>query len=240
MTGIFFDIDDTLYSRRALLLKAARETAADALAVCGEPGSPQEDRFMEIFYKHGDENYPLVVTEQITPWQSNVWRYVRTLEDLGVEVTDDDGEAFTRRYTYLQQHMTLSEDLQELMKDLSARPDIRIGVITNGASEFQWKKVYMLGLDSYMDKEAVVVSGDIGISKPEAGIFLEAAGRLGLAPEDLWMVGDSVRHDIEGAKACGWHTLWIRRNMEDPEGVDTDLIADDEAGMCRLLRQLGR
>ncbi len=237
MTGLLFDVDDTLYSRRALLLRAARETARNPAAVCGDEGSEKEDLFMKVFYKHGDENYPLVVTGEITPWQSNVWRYVRTLQDLGEEVTDDDGESFTRRYTYLQQHMEMSKELRSTLEELSRRPDIRLGVITNGASEFQWKKIYNLGLDAFVEKENIIVSGDLGISKPEEGIFLAGEKRMGLKAEDLWMVGDSLKHDILGAKALGWHTLWIRRNAEDPAGVDSELVVDTEADLCRVLRE---
>ena len=243
MVGILFDIDDTLYSRRALLLQAARDTLMNlkeagqsgSLAVCGEAGSAAEDHFMKTFYRFGDENYPLVVTGQITPWESNVWRFVKTVTYLGVEVTQEDGEAFANRYTYLQEHMTMSDELHDVMKKLSDCPGIRPGVMTNGASKFQWKKVYMLGLDRYVEEKSVFVSGDLGVSKPDPGIFHAAEERFGLTPDDLWIVGDSLKHDIAGAKACGWHALWLRRNPEDTRLVEPDLTADSESEMCRLL-----
>lgn len=193
---------------------------------------------MKLFYKHSDENYPLIVTGQITPWQSNVWRYVRTLQDLGEDVTDQDGEAFTERYTYLQQHMEMSDELRSALQELSQRPGVRLGIITNGASKFQWKKVYALGLDSMISRDAILVSGDLEISKPEPGIFLEAAKRFDLMPDDLWMVGDSVKHDIQGAKALGWHTLWMRRNAEDSDSAGADLTVNNENELCHLLRTL--
>ena len=235
MTGIYFDIDDTLYSRRELLLRAARDTAKDPAAVCGEIQSPEEDLFIEIFYRYGDENYPLVVTGEITPWESNVMRFVKTLRHLGIEASDADGEAFANRYTYLQEHMEMSEELHSMMRELSVCSGVRLGVITNGASKFQWKKYRTLGLDAYIAENMVLVSGDLGISKPEPGIFRAGEERMGLNPEDLWMVGDSVKHDIRGAKACGWHTLWLRRNEKPACGMESDLSADSEREMCRLL-----
>lgn len=258
MTGIFFDIDDTLYSRRALLLRAARETVADPVLVCGEErageegsrgkgsveegsveeGSDKEDEFIRLFYMYGDMNYPQVVAGQISPFESNVWRFVKTVRHLGFPASQEDGQAFAARYTFLQEHMTMSEELHGKLQELSAKPGLRLGVITNGASQFQWKKYDMLGLDRYIPRENVVVSGDIGISKPERGIFLEAQERMHLQPADLWIAGDSVKHDILGAKACGWHTLWLRRKGENPEGVETDLRADNETEMCRLLSGL--
>ena len=246
MTGLFFDIDDTLYSRRALLLRAARDicpgttAACDPATICGTPGSAQEDRFMDIFYMYGDENYPLVVTGEITPWESNVWRFVKTLRHLGADAAREDGEAFADHYTYLQEHMEMSDELHKTLRDLSACSAVRLGVITNGASKFQWKKYWTLGLDKYIPESAVIVSGDLAISKPEPGIFRAGEDIFGLSPKDLWMVGDSVKHDIRGAKMCGWHTLWLRRGTEDESTVETDLTAHDEEQLCSLLRRFIR
>ncbi len=238
MTGLFFDVDDTLYSRRALLLRAARETAERPSEIFGEEGSEREDLFMNLFYKHGDENYPLVVSGQITPLESNVWRYVQTLQKLGEKVDEENGESFARRYNYLRQHMEMSDLLRDTLRELSSRPDLRLGVITNGPSELQWKKVAYLGADAIIDQADIIVSGDLGISKPEAGIFLEGERRFGLRPENLWMVGDSVRHDIQGAKALGWHTLWIRRNDKDSSEADADITVDSEKELCEILRNM--
>lgn len=193
---------------------------------------------MEAFYRFSDENFPLIMAGEITPWQSNMQRFVNTVRYLGVDAGDEHGVAFANRYTWLQNHMTLTEELQCMMRELSARSGIRLGVITNGASEFQWKKFHMLGLDEYIDKESVFVSGDLGVSKPDPGIFRAAQEGFGLPPENLWIVGDSVRADIAGAKACGWHTLWLRTGRENPEEVETDLMADSVDEMCRLVLNL--
>ena len=265
MIGIIFDIDDTLYSRRELILRAAKETLrehfakrrtpenadehfaergtpenVDAViaAVCGETGSAEEEHFMEVFYRYSDENFPQIMAGKITPWQSNVERFVKTVRHLGENVPEEDGVAFADRYNWLQEHIVLSGNLAGIMRDLSACPWIRLGVMTNGTSERQRKKFVMLGLDRFVDPEMVFVSGEIGVSKPDSGIFRAAEERTGLDPGDLWLVGDSVRADIYGAKACGWHTLWLNRGKTDPGKVDTDLVARSEEEMCSLLRDL--
>ncbi len=236
MTGIFLDIDDTLYSRRALLVQAARETAPEG--ALGDEGSETECRFMDAFYKRGDENYPLVVSGKITPFESNVWRFEMAMADRSLPLKDGMGDAFATRYTWLQNHITMSEGLSRVLTELSRCPDLRLGVITNGASKFQWNKFRMLGLSEFIEDDYVIVSGDVGISKPEKGIFTEASSRAGLGPEDLWMVGDSVKHDIIGAKECGWHTLWLKRQgMQEPE-VEPDLTAVGEAGLCEALQRI--
>ena len=259
MTGIIFDIDDTLYSRRNMILRAARDvlqsctdksaaaqaadgntpSESDILAtVCRESSAAAEDRFMKVFYECSDENFPRIMAGQITPWQSNVERFVKTLSRLGVIAEEKDGVAFADRYEWMQEHLTLSGQLEHMMDRLASCSGILLGVMTNGTSDRQRKKFSMLGLDRYIDPGMVVVSGEVGASKPDSAIFRAAQERFGLVPDDLWMVGDSVSADIRGAKACGWHTLWLCRGGEKAGKVDADLIAESEEEMSRLVLEL--
>ena len=230
MRGIIFDIDDTLYSRRDLILRSARDVLQSSVAA--------EDHFMKIFYECSEENFPRIMAGQITPWQSNVERFVKTLCRLGVVVKEKDGVAFADRYEWMQNHLTLSGQLEHMMERLADGSGILLGVITNGTSDRQRKKFNMLGLDRYMDPGMVVVSGEVGASKPDSAIFRAAQERSGLEPDDLWMIGDSVSADIHGAKACGWHTLWLCRDGAQADRVDTDLTARSEEEMSRLVLEL--
>ncbi|MGW7413550.1 HAD family hydrolase [Streptomyces sp. NPDC054863] len=56
------------------------------------------------------------------------------------------------------------------------------------------------GMDPYVD--AYVLSFEHGVQKPDPGPFLAAYAHLGLAPEDVAMVGDD-RHADAGAAALG-------------------------------------
>lgn len=78
---------------------------------------------------------------------------------------------------------------------------LRVGLLTNGPSELQRRKLAVTGLEGELD--AIAISEEIGAAKPDLQAF-EAAGRL-LACElcDLAMVGDSPAYDIEGALAAG-------------------------------------
>ena len=238
MTGLCFDIDDTLYSRRELLLRAARDTLGDRAALYGKPGMPEEDRFMEVFYFYSDESLPRVLAGEMTPYESNVERYMNTIRHLGGKADREDGIAFADRYTYLLNHITLSGELEVTLQKLSSCDQLRLGVLTNGLRERQMKKFDMLGLARYIDRNYVLTTGEIGVSKPERGAFDAIRERFGLAPENMWMIGDSLRTDIEGAKACGWHTFWLCRDGRVPDDARTaraDLIAQSEEEMCRML-----
>jgi putative hydrolase of the HAD superfamily len=63
------------------------------------------------------------------------------------------------------------------------------------------------GLTSYF--QAIVVSADVGVLKPDAGIFEAACSRLAIDPPDCVHVGDSREADVLGATAAGMTAVWI-------------------------------
>jgi HAD superfamily hydrolase (TIGR01549 family) len=68
------------------------------------------------------------------------------------------------------------------------------------------------GLASFF--KTIVVSGDVGIKKPDPGIFRIALERTGLGPEGVVYVGDT-QEDVDGANAVGIKPILIAR-PEDP------------------------
>ncbi len=71
---------------------------------------------------------------------------------------------------------------------------------------------------------AVADSGTLGVTKPDARIFLHAAHALKCGPQDCLMVGDSVARDIRGGAAAGMKTALICARETAPEaGQDRTL-----------------
>ena len=83
----------------------------------------------------------------------------------------------------------------------------RVGVVTNGPPS-QLAKLEVTGLVGEFD--AICISAEVGVWKPEVAIFEEAARRCGV-PLAGWMVGDSADHDVEGGRAAGLQTVWMDR-----------------------------
>jgi putative hydrolase of the HAD superfamily len=71
----------------------------------------------------------------------------------------------------------------------------------------------------------IVISGEVGLRKPEPEIFRLAAGRLGLEPAECVFV-DDLQLNVDGARAVGMtailHTEYdeTRRVLEDLFGAD--------------------
>lgn len=76
---------------------------------------------------------------------------------------------------------------------LDALSDVRKGVLTNGDPDQQRGKLRALGLAGHF--EAVVVSADVGASKPDPAIFRAACAAVRLAPASCVHVGDSLDAD---------------------------------------------
>jgi putative hydrolase of the HAD superfamily len=80
------------------------------------------------------------------------------------------------------------------------------------------------GLAQYL--EFVMVSADYVVRKPNVLLFTTAAARLGVAPEEIWFVGDRLDTDVAGAKAAGMTPVWLRGGS-GPECCDSwDQILD--------------
>jgi putative hydrolase of the HAD superfamily len=70
--------------------------------------------------------------------------------------------------------------------------------------------------------DAVVISAELGVAKPDPAIFRAALDRLGAAPEGAVHVGDSLEHDVAGARAAGLEAVLVARNgAPAPDGVRT-------------------
>ena len=69
-------------------------------------------------------------------------------------------------------------------------------------------------------------SDEVKIAKPAPTIFHLTLESMGVAPEQVVHVGDSVANDIAGAKRCGLKTVWIAGFSEGPDPADSDSQPD--------------
>ena len=68
--------------------------------------------------------------------------------------------------------------------------------------------------------DAVVISAELGVAKPEPAIFRAALDRLGAGPDGALHLGDSLEDDVAGARAAGLEAVLVARNgAPAPEGV---------------------
>lgn len=109
------------------------------------------------------------------------------------------------------------------------------GIVTNG-SRSQALKIRKLGL---ADRAAcVVISGVVGVRKPDPAIFRLAAEQVGVASDAALFVGDSPDADIAGTTGAGMRTAWLRRGRAWPAwlaAAPPDYLIDSLASLHHLL-----
>ncbi|MDE5872205.1 MAG: HAD-IA family hydrolase, partial [Muribaculaceae bacterium] len=121
------------------------------------------------------------------------------------------------------------EGARELLDELSRK--CLIGVLTNGFTEVQYRKLHSTGLDRYVQR--MVISDEIGIQKPDIRIFRYAETATGASPESTIMIGDNPDNDIKGAINAGWHAVYFDRKNK-PFTSSSPLYS----GRCLTLREI--
>jgi HAD superfamily hydrolase (TIGR01509 family) len=113
----------------------------------------------------------------------------------------------------------------QLLAELKER-GFELGVVSNGCGNVE-NLCADFGYSPFLS--VTVDSRRIGVSKPDPGIFVHAAEKLGRNPGEIMMVGDSFDRDVRPAKQIGMKTAWLEgiepRDCPDPSLVDLRLRA---------------
>lgn len=75
-----------------------------------------------------------------------------------------------------------------------------------------------VGLADALD--AIVTSGELGVRKPDRGIFAAALDVAGVGAAEAVHVGDSIDNDVLGARGAGIAAVLLRRPPAAPLGAD--------------------
>ena len=226
---IFFDIDDTLYD----LAEPFRKTF-DVFFKNG-PVLPMDELFL-AFRRHGEVSFTAVENGRMTMAEMYCYRLQKAFEEYGIELSDEQALAFQKTYQKHQYRIVLSEDMKSFFDEFGTKTTF--GVLSNGPAEHQWDKVKSLGLLHWIKKENIVISGDVGVVKPDERIFKIAEEKA--QDKEKWMIGDSFESDIIGAHKVGWRSVWInrRRRSAKDENIVPDYTAYSEKEMIDILKQI--
>lgn len=105
-------------------------------------------------------------------------------------------------------HFKLYDDVMPAFRELRGR-GLRLGLISNTHRSLE-------AFSSHFELDGLVSgwisSSEHGYNKPHPSIFRTALNLLGAEAGEAVMVGDSYRHDIEGARAVGMRGILLRRS----------------------------
>jgi putative hydrolase of the HAD superfamily len=114
------------------------------------------------------------------------------------------------------------------------RRHAKLVLVTNGASCLQREKLSASSLDRYFDQ--IVVSGDIGVGKPDSEIFVRALNAAGVQRTEAVMVGDNLDRDIQGARRAGVAAIWFHPERASSFGADA--VIGDLAELSDAIQSL--
>ncbi|MEU0968553.1 HAD family hydrolase [Streptomyces sp. NPDC005917] len=201
--AVVWDVDDTLFDYTTADREGMRaHLAAEGLLAGWESAEAALVRWREIT----DQQWARFSAGEVS-FEGQRRDRVRVF--LGEELTDDEAEAWFRRYRrHYETGWALFPDVLPALDALAAGH--RHAVLSNSSLHVQEHKLRTLGVHDRF--ETVLCAAELGISKPEAGAFLAACAALELAPHEVAYVGDHPEIDGRGAADAGLLSVLIDRH----------------------------
>lgn len=195
LEGYIFDLDDTLYCEHDYV-RSGFLTVAEEIS------------------KHCSKNHSDIIQDMlINEWKQNgrgkVFNKVCEKLELSLEIP-----RLVSIYRNHQPQIELYEDAKQILSLLKVR-NKKIGMITDGNSVMQWRKIESLGIRSLC--QCIIVTGDLGESfwKPSEIPYKSVVDCLNLSYEQCVYIGDNPNKDFITARKLGMHTVRIIRPSGD-------------------------
>ncbi len=216
--AVLFDLDDTLFDHRATsraALGALREEVPELQALAFDDLERRHVAVLEELHHAG------VMLGVMSVDEAREERFRRLFEAAGALASPAAVAAAAARYRdlYVASRRPVPGALA-LIESLARRA--RLGIVSNNILAEQEAKLDQFGMRALVD--ALVVSADVGVSKPDPAIFGIALVRLGVTAGEAVMVGDSWASDIVGAAGAGLRAVWLNRTGEPCP--DTELAVE--------------
>jgi putative hydrolase of the HAD superfamily len=231
LRAVLFDIDDTLYSTTAFA-RTARKNAVRGMVAAGLRMDEEEVyRELEEVIREFSSNYEHHYDKLIMRLPREAHAGINPALIVASGVVGYHDTKFGGLYPF--------PDVVPLLESLR-KAGMRVGVVTHGWTLKQAEKLVRLKLRDLIDSDAVFISDQVGIAKPNPKLWTQALRSMKLAPEEAMHVGDSLAHDIAPPQSLGLPTVWARRAAKPGQEVGEitpDHVVDDFKELAGVLRE---
>ncbi|MCB1645135.1 MAG: HAD family hydrolase [Pseudomonadales bacterium] len=211
---IAFDLDDTLWEVRPVILRAEK-----ILGSWLSEHAPtvtfnvEEMRHYREQLMHQDPSLAGKLTELRRRVIEHAIRQSQLPDEEAARLSQEAMEVFLRARNEIE----LFEGAMEMLTTLSR--SYTLGALSNGNADIR-----RVGLDHLFD--FAYSAEQVGAPKPEPHLFEAALQHTGVDPRQMVYVGDDPHLDVDAARQAGLRTVWVRRPGKSPGRHTADATID--------------
>jgi putative hydrolase of the HAD superfamily len=169
------------------------------------------NHYYSIYEPYNLELWHIYGEGKITKEELNKRRYSYPLEVVGIK-DQELADTFCREALgRIPTKNRLIDGAIELLEYL--RPKYNMYILSNGFKELQSHKMRTAGIDKYFD--ALILSEDIGVNKPNRELYEYALEKTGSKLEESIMIGDMFETDIVGAANIGMKQIYFNPKKKE-------------------------
>jgi YjjG family noncanonical pyrimidine nucleotidase len=196
--GIFFDADDTLFdyprAERAALRACLREFRLRI----------KTGLFLDSYRRHNSEVWKSFERGETDQATLRIERFRRLAIEL--KISDFPLERISTFYLEaLSGQRQLMPGALVTVRALAKK--FPLALVTNGIASVQRRRFEASPITPYF--QAVVISEEVGVAKPNPQIFAPALQKIGIEAGEVLYIGDSVSSDMAAARNAGMDFCWF-------------------------------
>jgi len=204
ISALTFDLDDTLYDNRPVILRTEQESLAFVQNYHPALKGLQNADFQRMRQALRDQEPEIY--HDVTEWRRRAVEHTMLDAGLSTDEAAAGAQAAMENFAAWRSRIDVPEQTHDTLRQLARKWPLV--AITNGNAQ-----PALCGLDGYF--EFVLRAGPDGRSKPFEDMYHLAASRLNLPLNAILHVGDDLTTDVAGAIRCGMQACWIK-----PENAD--------------------
>ena len=208
--ALTFDLDDTLYDNREVILRTEQESLAFVQNYHPALKAMQNKDFQTL--RQSLRETEPDIYHDVTEWRRRAVEQAMLNAGLNARDAAIGAEAAMENFAKWRSRIDVPQQTNDTLKLLAKKWPLV--AITNGNAQPE-----LFGLGDYI--EIVLRAGPDGRSKPFSDMYTLAAEKLKMPVGEILHVGDDLTTDVAGAIRCGMQACWIK-----PENADLMHTAD--------------
>ncbi|MBM3072520.1 5-amino-6-(5-phospho-D-ribitylamino)uracil phosphatase YigB [Enterobacter sp. RHBSTW-00994] len=228
ISALTFDLDDTLYDNRQVILRTEQESLAFVQNYHPALKEMQNKDFQRL--RQALRETEPDIYHDVTEWRRRAVEQAMLNAGMSAHDAAIGAEASMENFAKWRSRIDVPQETHDTLAKLAEKWPLV--AITNGNAQPE-----LFGLGDYF--EFVLRAGPDGRAKPFNDMYHLAAEKLALTPGKILHVGDDLTTDVAGAIRCGMQACWIKpENADLMQANDSRLLPHVEISRLASLTTL--